>query len=313
MKPIRQHLICAAMIGGGMVAMAMAARPLADYEVLDYPINPLGVNRSPYGEIFAMAMQGPVDTFWHQGALAKLGSGGADESSCQICQHDHDHGHGCPHQSPQGKEPKSSGASLPWNQRLRVFLEDLEHASTARTNTQRGSKALDFHIRRQVENKLRFAYRLDPAHYGNYNSYHFFLSEPQVGTQRMLTPEVAQLARETIEYCLAEEHDPRPALTAAGAATNLMHLMFADRKNDSPIFTAAQMRENLDLLDHCIARHIAIREKWIAAGHDKLLSPMRLMEMEDRFAFVRRIRDAAEPAVVRFEAEDAEAKSASEK
>lgn len=297
MKPTRQHLIFAAMIGCGMVAMAMAARPLADHETLDYPINPLGVNRSPYGEIFAMAMQGPIDMFWHQGELSKLAPGESGTASCKICNHDR----GCAHRTTQAASGMRAGPPFPWNQRLRVFLENLDDASTARTNTVRGSKALDYHIRRQVENKLRFAYRLDPAHYGNYNSYHFFLTEPQVGTRPVLSPEAARLARETIDYCLAEEHDPRPSLTAAAAATNVIHLMFADQKNEAPVFTTTQMRECLNLLDHCISRHLAIRKQWIANGHDQLLSPMRIMEMEDRFAFVSRIRDAAEPAVIRFE------------
>jgi len=297
MKSTRQHLICAAVIGGGMVAMAVAARPLADHEALDYPTNPLGVNRSPYGEVFAMAMQGPIDTYWTQGELARLAPGVVRSNP----------------QSAANDVQDRPAASLPWNTRLRVFLEKLDEASTARTNPHVGSKQLDLHIRRQVENKLRFGYRLDPAHYGNYNSYHFFLSEPAIGTRRILTPAVAQLARETVLYGLAEEHDPRPSLTAAAAATNIIHLMFADRHKETPAFTAAQMRETLDLLDHCIARHLAIRETWVAAGHHELLSPMRFNEMEDRFDFVLRIRDAAEPAVARFEAEESVAPEPPEK
>jgi len=288
MKSIANYLIPVAMIGGGVVAMAMTSRSLANHEARAFPINPLGVNRSPYGGVLAMAMQGPIDTFWTQGELAKVAPS-------------------------QRKETSHSATSLPWNQRLRVFLEELDQASTARTNTHRASKALDFHIRRQVENKLRFAYQLDPANYGNYNSYHFFLTEPQVGTRRILTPAAAQLARDTIEYCLLEAHDPRPALTAAAAATNVIHLMFADRQNEVPIFTAAQMRETLNLLDHCIAKHIAIREEWTASGHDQLLSPMRVVEMEERFIFVLRIRDAAEPAVIRFENEEMGAQATDEK
>lgn len=297
MKATRQHFIYAAMIGGGLAAMAMAARPLADHEALDYPINPLGVNRSPYGEVFAMAMQGPVDTYWHQGELARF----------------------APHVVDRGQHPEGTDdfarpdASLPWNERLRVFLEALDDASTARTNPHVGSKALDFHIRQQIEKKLRFGYRLDPAHYGNYNSYHFFLSEPTLGTRRILTPEVAQLAKETINYCLSEEYDPRAVLTAAAAATNMIHLMFADRHNETPAFTAAQMRECLDLLDTCIARYLTIHERWITAGHDELLSPMRINEMEDRFDFVRRIRHAAEPAVIRFEQKEVEDENIFEK
>jgi hypothetical protein len=300
MNAVRKQLVHAAMIGGGLVAVALAAKPLAGCDALDFPINPLGVNRSPYGEVLAMAMQGPIDTFWHQGELAKLAPGGARATRCAVCDQDNE----CAHHASAADQSDSSEVRLPWNERFRGFLENLEVASTARTNPHLVSKALDLHIRRQVENKLRFAYRLDPAHYGNYNSYHFFLTEPQVGTRPILTPTAARLAHETIDYALAESRDPRPALTAAAAATNVIHLMFADRHSQAPMFTARQMRECLDLLDHCIARHLAIREQWLAAGHDGLLSPIRLMEMDERFRFVTRIRDAAVPAVERFVQEE---------
>ncbi len=280
----------------GALAMAMAARPLARHDALDFPVNPLGIHRSPYGEVLAMAMQEPVDTLWNQGQVARLARQVVDSRNSPE-----EH---APAPDPPADAPlcTPTGES-PWNQRFRAFLESLDEASTARTNAVPSSPAHDRHIRRQVENKLRFAYRLDPAHYGNYNSYHFFLTEPQMGTRRILTPAAAELARETIEYGLAETHDPRPALTAAAAATNILHLMFADQRSENPHFTPAQMRETLDLLDHCIARHLAIHAEWTAAGHDHLLSPMRILEMEERLSFVRRIRDAAEPAVERFERE----------
>ncbi len=300
MIPALPQWICATLMGGGAIGVMLSARLVAEQEALDHPVNPLGINRSPYGEILAMAMQEPIDTFWHQGAVANHAPDAAKrESPCSVCGMDQ----GCGHHV-SGERRADPATPQPWNERLRVFLEELDGASVMRTNTHRASKALDFHIRRQVENKLRFAYQLDPAHYGNYNSLHFFLTEPQVGTRPVLTPKVAQLAHDTIDYGLAEKHDPRPSLTAAAAATNVIHLMFADQHNPEPVFTPGRMRESLSLLDQCIARHLSIREAWIARGHDALLSPLRTVEMEERFTFVKRIRAAAEIAIIRFE-EDA--------
>lgn len=294
---LTHNWICVALVASGLLGMAMSSRALLEQDSLVVPVNPFGINRSPFGEIFAMAMQGPIDTFWHQGYLANSASESKPQApSCATCgSHD-----GCGHGLPEpGKG--CDGSHVPWNVRLRSYLESLEAAGTARTNTHRPSTAFDLHIRRQVEDKLRFAYHLDPAHYGNYNSYHFFLTEPQVGTRPILTPQAAKLAQETIDYCLAEAHDPRPALTAAAAATNVIHLIFADQRNPDPVYSTAQMRDCLTLLDQCIARHLMLRDRWIASGQDQLLSPMRILEMEERFAFVKRIRDAAEVAVVRFE------------
>ena len=292
--------IHASIIGLGALTMAMVRPVLATHETLDFPANPLGINRSPYGEVAAMAMQTPIDTLWHQGALAKLTTdttGNPESSTEASCPH----GTTCSHPGCQSASKQASAASGPWNHRFMRFLEKLDHASTARTNRMPASPAHDLYIRRQVEDKLRFAYRLDPSHYGNYNSLHFFLTEPAVGTRRILTPDAARLANETINYCLAEPSDPRPSLTAAAAATNVLHLMFSDQQSEKPYFTPAQMRECLDLLNHAIATHLHLRKAWIGNGHANLISPMRMSEMDERLAFVLRIRDAAEPTVARFE------------
>ena len=308
MKFPHPYAISAVLFGAGAVAMALSAPQLANHEALDFPTNPLGIHRSPYGEVLAMAMQEPIDQFWHHREIGQLAPKIAGQrpnaeadpkpeahpASCTGC-------HVC--NKPSSAQTRNS--QRPWNQRLSEFLESLDQASTARTNAVPSSPAHDRFIRGQVEDKLRFGYRLDPSHYGNYASYHFFLTEPGIGTRPILTPAAARLAQETIEYCLAEAHDPRPALTAAAAATNMLHLMFADQRSEAPIFSASQMRETLNLLDHCIARHIHIHKKWVDAGHDQLLSQMRILEMEERSDFVRRIRDAAEPAIARFEEEEA--------
>jgi hypothetical protein len=297
MKPTATLAIHASLIGIGAFAIALARPSLAKHEVLDFPVNPLGINRSPYGEVAAMAMQAPIDALWHQGALAKYASNPSETSSPAPCPP----GAACSHPECQQPLIDSNKPTVSWNRRLLRFLDNLDKASTARTNRVPASPAHDYFIRRQIENKLRFAYHLDPSHYGNYNSLHFFLTEPAVGTRPVLTPDAARLANETIAYCLAEPSDPRPSLTAAAAATNVLHLMFADQQAETPYFTPAQMRECLELLNHAIATHFHLRKSWTEKGHDQLLSPMRMLEMDERLAFVIRIRDAAEPAVARFE------------
>ena len=59
----------AGLIGLGALAWSSAGTSLTSREDLDFPPNPLGIKRSPYGEVFAMAMQGPIDTTFH-GVLA---------------------------------------------------------------------------------------------------------------------------------------------------------------------------------------------------------------------------------------------------
>lgn len=170
-----------------------------------------------------------------------------------------------------------------------------------RTNPKSPGEAHKLYLRRQIEDKLRFAYQLDPAHYANYNSLHFFLTEPQLGTRPQLTPSAAKLAEETIVYCLKRDNDPRPALTAAAATSNILELMFNDQLNPVPKFSPKQMRQYLNLLDDCLKRFATVSAEWDKSKNWKLLSEPRVAECNERFSFISHFRDAAEGAILRFE------------
>lgn len=271
-------LSCGLIVAGGCT-WAFAGCPLLANPDLNVPLNPLGINRSPYGEVFAMAMQGPIDSYFDAGM-----SGG----------------------SPKAEPPPvlvSEKTPATWHARFEALVTSLGQMSEARTNPKAASAALRRHLRRQAEDKLRFAYQLDPSHYGNYNSLHFFLTEPEVGTRPELTPSAAKLAEDTIQYCLKQDHDPRPALTAAAAVTNILHLMFNDQHTQNPKYDVSQMRPYLNLLDHCIARYVMISQEWEQSKHWDLLSPQRIAECDERCKFIGKIRDAAEQTILRLEQE----------
>lgn len=239
-----------------------------------------------------MAMQGPIDTFWHEG----IEQAGAATAPSEPSEHDHHHDHD--HDRSNTAEP----AGL--RKRIFRFLDELAAASTARTNPKPASNAQKFNTRRQIENKLRFAYQLDPSHYANYNAYHFFLTEPELGTRPQLTPQAAGLADRTIRYCLSRTDDPRPALTAAAATENLLELMFNDRAAGGHKFPTSTMREYLQLLDHCISRYQALDAQWTTSGQWNLLSPQRQLEARERLNFTVKVRDAAEGTIVRLESQE---------
>jgi hypothetical protein len=264
------------LIGAGALVCALAGKPLLSDPELAVPLNILGINRSPYGEVFAMAMQEPIDTYFHHTVGTPAAGSPRNSAVHDDCGLDD-----CPEHGPASD---AAGDQCRTRHPLRGLLDELESASAAHTNPKPRSEAQKRHIRRKVEDQLRFAYQLDPAHYGNYNSYHFFLVEPALGTRPELTPGAAKLADDTIRYCLQESHDPRPALTG-----------------EPPRHSTAQMRDVLALLDYCIARHFEVARVWEASGDKDLLSPMRLAEMEERLAFILRIRDSAEGTIVRLE------------
>jgi hypothetical protein len=288
MSRISSIAISASLIGTGALAWAFAGRPLVNDPNLDVPLNPLGINGSPYGEVFAMAMQGPIDTYFHgvaNGGVHHHKSGEECESCAEA-------------EAAQATAPKQK-PSL--GKQFQMFLTSLDNAKEVRTNPKAATGGHKFFLRREVEEKLRFAYQLDPSHYANYTSLHFFLTEPQLGTRPELTPSAAKLAEETIQYCLKIESDPRPALTAAAATTNILELMFNDQNNPEPAFNTTQMRQYLNLLDHCIARYVEIAKQWDETKNWDLLSPQRIDECDTRFQFITHFRNDAQGTINRLE------------
>ena len=297
------------LIGCGAVACFCAGQPLVHDASLRLPPNPLGIKMSPYGEIFAMAMQGPIDLCWH------AGSNDCHDPNCTQHDHHHEHAAGTDHQQAADSDHDQEGtrdhrevdptlvtdappaAPRSLRTQYRAFLEGLGEAVIARTNPRSATEAHKLFLRRRIEDKLRFAYQLDPAHYGNYSSYHFFITEPQVGTRPELTKGAKDLADSTIAYCLAQTSDPRPALTAAAAAQNVLELMFIDPAR----YPTSAMREQLTLTDRCLARYRELLDQALKSGQWDLLSPLRQDEAADRYRFQTRVREAAEATIRRFE------------
>ncbi len=285
------NIISTVLIGTGVAGFAVSSKPLLENKDVDVPLNVLGINRSPYGEIFAMAMQGPIDTYWH--AVETSGQTAADHDHSDP-DHTHDHADPAP--------PQAGSEATGLSDRLRVFIDGMGAGLEERTNPRAATDAHKFFIRRGIEDKLRFAYNLDPSHYANYNAYHFFLTEPLLGTRPELTPHAAKLAHETISYCLSQRSDPRQALTAAAAAGNVVELMLNDRhiNKDAPRFTVGQMSEVLKVMDQSISLFSHLANEWEATGTWENLSPLRLAEVNERFKFVMKIRDSHEQSIRRL-------------
>lgn len=276
---LRNTAINSTMALSGIALWSFGADRLANEGSFDYRPNPLGLKMSPYGQVIALAVQGGIDADWHGVETASAGH------SCSHCGHSHsDHGSKC--------KPAPTAADTP----PKGWIERLELAATERTNPRPATEGHKFYLRRQVEDRLRFAYELDPSNYANYNSYHLFLTEPAVGTRRVLTGKVVTLARVTIDYCLREESDPRPALTAAAASGNILELMFLHEDKH----TLEEMKDQLRMLDYCLFRHRDLATKWIETGDFQRLSIARQHEMLERLHFVTRVREAAEKTIHRL-------------
>lgn len=292
------------LIGG--IACIGASTP-AVRDQFDFKPNPFSLYRSPYGQVIAMAMQTPVDRYWHGG----IESGGhahthshAEGEHCEECDHDHeshDHDHeNCAHCEEEkalaAEQAKNKGNLL---DRTQKFITDLNRKAGERTNPRTTSKAHQFYLRRQVENKLRFAYDLDPTNYGNYAAYLFFLMEPGMGTRPVLSKDASLLCDQTIRRCLEEQNDPRPALTAAAAADNLLKLIIITPEN----FTEQYANTALTAFDASIARYDQLAARMKEDGTWDAISPQRHAEIEERRHFLEKLRKTNQIAISRLATE----------
>jgi hypothetical protein len=278
-----------ALLGLGVIAWAFAGQSLLKTRELVAPLNFMGINRSPYGEILAMAMQGPIDT---QFQAVKL-FGGSQYDTWMSSQAK------TKNTRPLPKLGSSVSDSM-FN--LVDFLGKTEQIST---NPRLPSEAHKLHLRRQAEDKLRFAYGLDPSHYGNYAVLHFFLVEG-LTTHDRSDKAIIKLTDDTIQYCLGKNDDPRRALTACSASIQMIHLMFEDRGRNPKgpwMFTVEQMRKYLITLDQSIAHYQKLDQKWQDSKSWNNLSPYRIAECQERINFTCKLRDAAETAIVSLEKE----------
>lgn len=178
----------------------------------------------------------------------------------------------------------------------------LEKTVTKRTNPNPPTQGHQIYLRQEIEKKLRFAYDLDPSHYANYNCYHLFITQRQLGTHGLPDEEVSKmietLADYTIRFCLAEQEDPRPALTASSAAYNVLERMLTV---ENGTYTIEQMRQQLGTMEFCLQRHFALLDQFIENGSFALLSGMRQEEILTRSKFAIKLRDSAQEAINRRE------------
>ncbi len=292
-----------ALVGAGVWSYAGAR--LAHDGKFEFQPNPLGIKRSPYGQVIAMAFQAPVDKDWHGGIEIH---DGPHDHECEDahCDHDHSahdhsnheacedpdhHDHGHDHSDAEVCDCGHDHADAPASESH--LLDRLESAVTMRTNPRAPTEAHKFYLRREIEDKLRFAYELDPSHYANYACYHLFLKEESLGTYRHAKGEktrlMIDLAEKTMRYCLQQNHsDPRPALTGSAAAYNILEIML---EAEPGVYSIQDFDRRIAEFDHCLKRHFDLLGHSIESGRWDLLSPARQQEIQQRGKFTLKLRE----------------------
>ena len=274
--------MCCALVTGAALWGGMAVK-FASEDKLSYEPNVACLKGSPYGKIFALAMQGPIGFYWHEGKTHEHASTLAD---------DHEHHAGCAdgchgHQA----EAAATGAELregniSFRVRTQEKIKQMEASVHRKTNGEPLTVAHKQFIQGEIEDKLRLAYELDPTNYTNYGNYHLFLYTTSYGKAEADEDAALDIAHQTLETCKQDELDPASWVTAANAAYNIIDHIGRHHKD----YSVAQAKASLAEFDSCIGRHEELLAQALRDG--RAIPAPRLTEMEERVAYMKKLRKA---------------------
>lgn len=292
-------ICCTLALGAGLWG-AMAQKFNAE-DQLSYEPNVACMKGSPYGKILALAMQGPIDFYWHEGSThedeAVLKAEHKDDESCADgCDdhtgHDHaqansEHGENCGCGA-HGEEESILVTRIeqPLHKRAKLQIKKMAASAHRRTNGQPISEAHKKYLQGVTEDKLRLAYELDPSNYTNYGNYHLFIATTTFGKEKADDSKAVRLARHTLEYCKKDNVDPASWITAGSAAYNIIFHIGRYYKQ----FTVSEAKESLADFDLCISEYVRLRQDALESG--RIVSEKRLNEMEARVKYLGKLRQA---------------------
>lgn len=264
------------MLLGGVMLCAYSSQAIKRTDGFRFEPNPFGIKQSPYGKVISTSLQGPVDIDWHimQGCPLKI-------KGCPMCE---------AHDERQRREDAMKSP-------LGRCISQAQQGVVERTNPNPLNTMHKLYLRQEMQDKLKFAYELDPANYANYNIYNLFLTIGSLRTKDVAESAVIALAEQTIDYGLNDASDPRSYLTAASAASNALEIILRDNSG----YAAGDARRFLDRMEESMSRYAVARERWLAAGLWENLSEARRTELEERCQFNQKILADVRMCVLRME------------
>ncbi|MBK1830349.1 hypothetical protein JIN77_06410 [Verrucomicrobiaceae bacterium R5-34] len=318
MKKYMQHLTLSCTTLLGLTLWGGLASQFEAEDKLTFEPNPGCVKGSPYGKVLALAMQGPIDFYWHQGQTHEhihiLNADDHHDDGCANCgpecesktsgdshvahahsDHDHSHGHDHDHEQadscgccPEEPAPQMVTAEThkPLHTLAKERIEKMEAVAHRKTNGKPLSPAHQKYLQSVTEDKLRLAYELDPTNYTNYGNLHLFIATTNFGKGEADDSKAVALARETLSFCQHEEVDPSTWLTAASAAYNIIYHI--GRYHDQ--FSVEEAKASLVDFDQCMETFENLLIKAVEEG--RIVSEARFNELNTRAKYLKKLRTA---------------------
>jgi hypothetical protein len=304
-------IMCLACLLGVALWIGMAQK-FDSEDRLSYNPNVACVKGSPYGKVFALAMQGPIDFYWHDGKSHEHAELLADDHEHHN-DHDHNHDHGHEHDQVHqfdhvydyddghGNDERCFESiaerdvvapsnvvevNIPVVEKAQLVIKQMEANTHRKTNDEPLSIVHRQHLQGEIEDKLRFAYELDPTNYTNYGNYHLFLYTSSFGRATADEEAALSLARHTYSLCMLDTMDPASSVTAASAAYNIISHIGRHHSN----YSISEAKQSLENFDHCIDQYFNILSAALLEG--RVIPQSRLAEMKERVSYLSKLRKA---------------------
>ena len=285
------------LIGVGFCLASVGLSDLRSGNSLQHSQNVFAVQGSAYGKLLARLSETTIDRVWHLGVE-------------QIVPHymsGKGHGSMPPDQALDLKQESIASAakpapSKPLLERGKQWFQDRVIAQHTRTNKYSLNERHLATVYKDVEHMLLRSFKMDPTHYGAYDSYHLFLTTYDFGGNPEATEQARRIANVAIGAAFKETEDPEPWLTAAAAGMNLYLMDASPSMQAGTTIPLEILKEYENKIGYCLSRFKEVQEQAEKSGNWERLSMERQREISERGLFAKRTFGQFGPMIARAEA-----------
>lgn len=288
-------------IGGIAFAVAGLTSLRKDSAGIKPNVNPFAVQGSAYGKLLARLSETTIDRVWHLGVeqivphyMSGIGHGDDHHEEGTASANDHK-------PAPQ----VTTGPAKPEDRSLlhvgKRWFQDRVIAQHHRTNPNSLNDRHLATVYRDIEEMLLRSFKLDPTHYGAYDSYHLFLTTHDFGGTPEANVQATKVANAAIAAAFHESEDPEPWLTAAAAGMNLYLMDAAPYMKKGETIPLEILKEYREKIGYCLAKFDEIQAKSETVGNWDNLSTERQMEIAERSHFAKRTFKQFDAMIARAE------------
>lgn len=256
--------------------------------------NPFGLYRSAYGKLLARLGETTIDRIWHLGVE-------------QIVPHYMSGDKAVTSQAPNPDSETASReevATKPLVESAKAWLQKRVVSQHSRTNPYALTSSHRERIHKDLANLMMRSYRLDPTHYGAYNSYNLFITHHQFGGTEESREHAKSLAENTIHLIENEDEDPEAFLTAASASMNLFLLETEDARIAGSQIELDTLRRFRKQIAGFLDRFETLQTRAEDSGDWDYLSMDRQVEIAHRYRFTKRTFQQFDAMIARYESSE---------